>query len=487
VIGDEKRLLVTCRMGGVMADLSERDITNIVQYVMAELKQRGDAAVPATGIFPDLSRAVSAASVAQSTWMALPLEKRKQVIAHLRERLREHAQVLAWAAWRETGLGRYEDKIEKNLLNINKVPGIEDLEPIAWSGDHGLTLMERAPFGVCGSITPVTNPTATVIGNSIAMIAAGNSVVFNAHPSAKECSARTIAIINQAIVEAGGPANLVAGVAEPTIESAQELMKHPGTRLTLVTGGEAVVHVAMQSGKRAICAGPGNPPVVVDETADLDEAARGIIKGASFDNNIICTDEKNIIAVDAIADRLLAALRGLGCRILSQDEMARLEKVIFSEPAKPGKATGLNKKLIGQNPSVILKEIGVTVGDEVRLAIAEVPREHTLVWTEQMMPILPFVRVPNADDAIDFAIAVEGGRRHTAVIYSRHLDHLSRYAKEADVSIFVKNGPNLAGLGYGGEGFCSFSIAGTTGEGMTRPRTFTRERRCVLVDAFRIV
>jgi acyl-CoA reductase-like NAD-dependent aldehyde dehydrogenase len=470
-----------------MSELNERDISNIVQYVMAELKQRGGADSTATGIFPDISRAVSAAAVAQRMWMALPLENRKVVIAHLRERLREHAQVLAWAAWRETGLGRYEDKIEKNLLNINKVPGIEDLEPMAWSGDRGLTLMERAPFGVCGSITPVTNPAATVIGNSIAMISGGNAVVFNPHPSAKECSARTIAVINQAIVEAGGPANLVTGIAEPTIESAQELMKHPGTRLTLVTGGEAVVHVAMQSGKRAICAGPGNPPVVVDETADLDEAARGILKGASFDNNIICTDEKNIIAVDAIAERLIAALRGLGCRILTPDELARLEKVIFSEPAKPGKSTGLNKKLIGQNPSVILKEIGITVGDEVRLAIAEVAREHTLVWTEQMMPILPLVRVPTADDAIDFAIQVEGGRRHTAVIYSRHLDHLSRYAKEADVSIFVKNGPNLAGLGYGGEGFCSFSIAGTTGEGMTRPRTFTRERRCVLVDAFRII
>lgn len=471
-----------------MPELTERDINNIVQYVIAELQEkRGDATASVGGIFPDITRAVTAASRAQKMWIALPLEKRKEVIAHLRERLRENAQVLAWAAWRETGLGRYEDKIEKNLLNINKVPGIEDLEPIAWSGDRGLTLMERAPFGVCGSITPVTNPAATVIGNSIAMIAGGNSVVFNPHPSAKECSARTIAVINQAIIEAGGPANLVTGVAEPTIESAQELMKHPGTRLTLVTGGEAVVHVAMQSGKRAICAGPGNPPVVVDETADLDETARGIIKGASFDNNIICTDEKNIIAVDAIADRLIAALRGLGCRILTQDELARLEKVIFSEPVKPGKPTGLNKKLIGQNPSVILKEIGIAIDDQVRLAIAEVPREHTLVWTEQMMPILPLVRVPDADAAIDFAIAVEGGRRHTAVIYSRHLDHLSRYAKEADVSIFVKNGPNLAGLGYGGEGFCSFSIAGTTGEGMTRPRTFTRERRCVLVDAFRIV
>ncbi len=191
--------------------------------------------------------------------------------------------------------------------------------------------------------------------------------------------------------------------------------------------------------------------------------------------------------VDAIADKLIAALRGLGCYILSQDELSRLEKIIFAEAPKPNHHTALNKKMIGQNPSVILKEIGVNVSDDVRLAIAEVPREYTLVWTEQMMPILPLVRMPTADDAIDFAIAVEGGRRHTAVMYSRQLDHLSRMAKESNVSIFVKNGPNLAGLGYGGEGFCSFSIAGTTGEGMTRPRTFTRERRCTLVDSFRIV
>lgn len=470
-----------------MPELSERDVTNIVQSVLAELRERRPDAPAVTGLFPDVSRAVAAATRAHKMWMALPVEKRKEIIAHVRERLRENAQVLSWTAWRETGLGRYEDKIEKNLLVVNKTPGIEDLEPIAWSGDRGLTLLERAPFGVIGSITPVTNPTATVINNSIAMIAGGNGVVFNPHPSAKECSGRAVAVINQALVEAGGPANLVCSIAEPTIESAQELMKHPGTQLTLVTGGGAVVQVAMQSGKRAVCAGPGNPPIVVDETADLDQAARDIIKGASFDNNIICIDEKELIVVDAVADRLIAALRGQGCRILSQDEITRLEKVIFSEPMKPGKHTGLNEKMIGQNPSVILKEIGITVGDEVRLAIAEVPREHTLIWTEQMMPILPLVRVPHADDAIDFAIAAESGNKHTAVMHSRHLDHLSRMAKEINVSIFVKNGPCLAGLGYGGEGFTSFSIAGYTGEGMTRPKTFTRERRCVLVDAFRIV
>jgi acyl-CoA reductase-like NAD-dependent aldehyde dehydrogenase len=472
-----------------MAELTERDIASIVQYVLAELKQHqpNSSGAQTGGLYTDIGQAVAAASRAQKMWIVLPVEKRKEVIAHVRERMRESAQVLAWSAWRETGLGRYEDKIAKNLLVANKTPGIEDLEPMAWSGDRGLTLIECAPFGVIGSIIPVTNPTATIINNAIGMIAGGNAVVFNPHPSAKECSTRAIVAVNQAIVEAGGPANLVTGIPNPTIETAQDLMKHPGTAATMVTGGEAVVHVAMQSGKRAICAGPGNPPVVVDETADLDQAARDIVQGASFDNNIICVDEKTLIVVDAIADRLTAALRERGCYILTQEEIARLDKVIFSETGKPGQAAPLNKKMVGQNPSVILKEIGVTVSDEVRLAIAPVGREHPLVWTEQLMPVLPLVRVPNADDAIDFAIATEGGRRHSAAMHSKQLDHLSRMAKDINVSIFVKNGPCLAGLGYGGEGFTSVSIAGFTGEGMTRPRTFTRERRCVLVDAFRIV
>src|SRR5512142_2720548 len=296
-----------------MTDLNERDINNIVQYVIAELQGRSSDGGGTSGIFADVAGAVAASARAQKMWVALPLEKRKEVIAHLRERMREQAQVLAWAAWRETGMGRYEDKIQKNLLVANKTPGIEDLEPVAWSGDRGLTFLERAPFGVIGSITPVTNPIATTINNTIAMIAGGNSVVFNAHPSAKECTTRTIMGIGQAILEAGGPANLVTGIAVPTIESAQQLMKHPGTQLTMVTGGEAVVQVAMQSGKRAICAGPGNPPIVVDETADLDQAARDIVNGASFDNNVICTDEKNLIVVGSVADRLIAELRGLGC------------------------------------------------------------------------------------------------------------------------------------------------------------------------------
>ncbi|MDY7040866.1 MAG: aldehyde dehydrogenase family protein, partial [Chloroflexota bacterium] len=485
-------------------ELSEQRIQAIVQQVMADLRQqRGEttAQIPPTshepelteiqagtdGVFPDLDAAIAAARAAFQQINALPLARRDAIVAQMRQAAREHAQVLAHEAWQETDMGRYEDKIEKNLLVAEKTPGTEDLQPIAHTGDRGLTLIERAPYGVIGAITPSTNPTSTILCNSIGMVAAGNAVVFNCHPGAKSVSVHTVQILNQAIVRAGGPHNLITTVPEPTIESAQRMMKHPDVNLLAVTGGPGVVRVAMNSGKKAICAGPGNPPSVVDETADIEQAAADIIKGASFDNNLVCILEKEIIAVEAIADTLKAAMLRRGVVEITRHQMDRLLKVILAEDHGPGKHGVINKKFVGQNPSVILREIGMTVGDDVRLAIAEVPRDHQLVWTEQLMPIMPLVRVRSADEAIDLAKAAEQGMGHTATMHSKDLDNLSRMAREINTSIFVKNGPSIAGLGFGGEGYTSFSIASPTGEGLTSAKDFSRVRRCVLVDAFRIV
>lgn len=472
--------------------IDQRQIQGIVQEVVKGLKS-GPQTPSGTGnstlgIFNDVDSAVKAATAAYHRLDLLPLTRREDIIRHLRQAARDNAQVLAYEAWQETGMGRYEDKMEKNLLVADKTPGPEILQPIAWTGDRGLTLTERAPYGVIASITPSTNPTATIINNAIGMISAGNAVVFNVHPMAKGVSAHVVAIFNQAIQQAGGPPNLVTCTAEPTIQSAQELMQHPGVRLVVVTGGGAVVHEAMHSGKKAICAGPGNPPVIVDDTANLEQAARDIIKGGSFDNNVICTDEKEIIVVDAVADKLKATLKARGAVEITSWQLSRLLKVILSEDRGPGQHSVVNKAWVGKNAGRILKEIGVDAGDDVRLILAEVdnPR-HQLVWTEQLMPVMPLVRVRNADEAIDLAIEAEHGYRHTAVMHSKNLDNLSRMAREFGGSIFVKNGPNLAGLGYGGEGFTSFSIATPTGEGMTTARDFTRVRRCTLVDSFRIV
>lgn len=477
--------------------ISEEQIELIAQRVTDRLLKRskGVSEAPAVspgsqltdGVFADIDSATAAAFIAQRQLAGMTMAKRDQIIARMRQAMRDHTEELSRAALNETGLGRLEDKLAKNTLVIEKTPGTEDLRPQACSGDRGLTLVEPAPYGVIGAITPITNPTSTIICNSIGMVAAGNSVVFNVHPGARKVSIFNVQLLNRAIVDAGGPPNLITTVADPTIESAQELMAHPRVRLLVVTGGEGVVKVAMRSGKRAICAGPGNPPVVVDETADLEQAAQNIVLGASFDNNIVCVLEKEIIAVESIADDLKKSLCQHGCVEIADYQLRQLEKVIFQESYGPGKPAVVNKFYIGKCADVILRQIGVRVGKEIRLAIVEVPGDHPLVLTEQMMPVLPLVRVRNADEGIDLAIKVEHGFGHTAVMHSKNIDNLSRMAREVNCSIFVKNGPSVAGLGYGGEGYTSFSIASPTGEGLTSARSFTRERRCVMVDHFRIV
>ena len=487
--------------------LDEQRITEIVHKVVADLRSPGarpdkppassEAAAPSAaslapagsleGVFPDIDSAIAAAAAAQKRLLDLPMERRAALISAMRRAATESAPVISRAAWQETGMGRYEDKLEKNLLVAERTPGTEALQAQAWTGDRGLTLVELAPYGVIGAITPSTNPTSTIICNAIGMIAAGNAVVFNAHPGAKACSAQTVQILNQAIQRAGGPPNVITCPAEPTIESAQHLMRHPTIRLLVVTGGPGVVREAMKSGKKAICAGPGNPPVVVDETANLEQAGRDIVKGASFDNNVVCILEKEIIAVDSIADQLKAVMLQRGAVEISSWQLSRLMKVILAEDHGPGKHGVINKAFVGKSPSTILREIGVNVDESVRLVLAETDAQHQLVWTEQLMPVMPLVRARSADEAIELAKAVEQGMGHTAMIHSKDLDVLSRMSREINTSIFVKNGPSLAGLGFGGEGFTSFSIASPTGEGITSALDFARVRRCTLVDAFRIV
>jgi aldehyde dehydrogenase len=439
------------------------------------------------GVHATVGQAVDAAGRAFDAFRAAGLEVRKRIIASVRAVMLEHAQELAEMAHAETGLGRAADKVDKNRLVTTKTPGPEDLEPQSVTGDQGMTVTEYAPFGIVAAITPTTNPTSTIINNTISIVSAGNAVVFNPHPNSKRVCAHNVQLINRAITDAGGPPDLVTCVAEPTIATAKDLMHHAEVRLLLVTGGPGVVQEALKTDKRAVTAGPGNPPAVVDETADLEQAARDIVNGASFDNNVICTDEKTTIALAPIADRLLQAMGRHGAYVLKEHELKRLERVIFTELGPPNKPGRIDPRWIGKDAGTILAEIGVRADDDVRLLVAPVPNEHSLVWTEQMMPVMPVTRVHDVDRAIDLARRSEHNFRHTASIHSTNVDVITRMARVMNCSIFVANGPTYSGLGHGGEGFCSFSIATPTGDGMTRPRTFSRERRIALVGSLRIV
>lgn len=477
-------------------NIDERQIHAIVQQVIAELGLQTDRPAQMTrsqssgqyGQFTAIEDAIAAAEVAFHRLQETTLELRATMIAAMRQAILDNLELLARMAFEETKIGNWQDKIKKNQVAATKTPGLEDLKPDAVTGDHGLTVTELAPYGIIGSITPMTNPSETIINNGICMIAAGNAVVFNAHPLAKRVTMKAVELVNQAIVRVGGPDNLLTGVVEPTLDTAGVLMKDPRIRLLVVTGGGGVVKAAMSSGKKVIAAGPGNPPVVVDETADLVKAARSIVDGATVDNNICCTSEKEIIVVDAVADELKRHLKAYKTYELTGSQTDALVDLIFDRWRGVGcKDAVLNRKFVGQEARTILSALGITAPDGIRMILVETPKDHPLVWKEQMMPVMPLVRVRDVDEAIQFAKEVEQGCGHTAIMHSRNVEKLSKMARYINTTIFVKNGPSYAGLGFGGEGPTCWTIASPTGEGPTTPRTYTRPRRCVLVDSFRIV
>jgi aldehyde dehydrogenase len=473
--------------------LQREDIESIVSEVLKKLAATVPAAAVGTsdtggewGVFQRLEEAVTAASAAYRRLDTVAL--RERVVDVIRRAARANARRLAEMAVEETGMGRIEDKVRKNLLVADRTPGPESLYPSAMSGDTGLTLVENAAWGVIASVTPSTNPAATVINNSISMISGGNAVVFAPHPSAKRVTQETIRILNKAIFEEAGINNLMTCVRQPSIETAQQLFTFPGIHLLVVTGGEAVVEAARKTtNKRLIAAGAGNPPVVVDETADLPRAARSIYDGASFDNNIVCCDEKEIIAVDSIANDLKRELAGCGAAEITREQAEAVARVVLLD--YPGANPRPNPKWVGRDAAELAKASGFSVPESCRLLIVDAGRDVDYVFAriEQMMPLVPVLRSRDFNEALDWAIRLERDRKHTASLHSRDIDHMDAMARRVNTSLFVKNGPCIAGLGAGGEGWTSMTISTPTGEGVTNARTFVRLRRCTLVGSFRIV
>ena len=442
------------------------------------------------GIYADMNDAIDAATAGYKAIRAMSLEEREKVIAKVRELCRQEAPIMAKLGVAETKMGRVEHKTAKHMLVADKTPGTADIVAQVKTGDYGLTLTEMAPFGVVGSITPSTNPSETVICNSIGMIAAGNGVVFNPHPNAIATSNYAVDLINRASASVGGPNVLVASVVKPTLDTAQIMYKHPNIRLLVCTGGPGVVRSVLSSGKKAIGAGAGNPPVIVDDTANIPKAAKDIIDGCTFDNNLPCIAEKEVFAFKNIADQLISEMQNNGAYMITPEQAGKLANIVLVDSKNP--KTGIVKKTVsrdcvGRDAAVLLEKIGVKVGGDIRCIICETGFDHPFVQHELMMPILPIVRVNDIDQAIDLAVKAEHGNRHTAHMHSKNIDHLTRFARAVETTIFVKNAPSYAGIGFGGEGHTTFTIAGPTGEGLTSARSFTRFRRCVLSESFRII
>jgi aldehyde dehydrogenase len=464
-------------------------IRGVIQQVLAQMRtsqvsaRNGQSAQ--RGVFADVESAVAAAREAQRAFEARGLEDRRKAVACIRKICRERAEELGREELEETKIGRLPHKIEKLQVIADRIPGVEFLRTEAFSGENGVSLQEYAPFGVIGVITPVTHSLPTLACNAINMLAAGNALVCNPHPSGARIACKGVHLFNQAIFDAIGIDNLLTIIEKPTLESAQAIFDHRDVRMLCVTGGPAVGRAALRSPKRAIVAGPGNPPVVVDETADLDNAARSIVEGAAYDNNLLCIGEKEVFAVAAIFDELCDLMTRYKAVRLDAGQIASLTKAAFVKDAKGHEM--VNKDLIGQDAAVLAERAGVKVPADTELLFGETDELHPFVDHEQMMPFVPFVRVPDVDTAIALAKKYEHGFKHTSIIHSRNVETITRMGREMDTTLFVQNGPSTAGLGSGGEGYLSFSIATPTGEGVTTPMTFTRQRRSTTVRGMRVL
>jgi len=465
-------------------------IRNVVAEVLSSLRNGHGHAAPVNGkprpwgVFDNVEEAVAVASAAQRKFESVGISGRKKAVDCIRKICIERAEELGRAEFEETKIGRLTHKIEKLIVAAERTPGVEFLRSDAFSGENGVSLTEYAPFGVIGVITPVTHSLPTLAGNAINMLASGNSIVCNPHPSGARIACRGVELFNHAIHQAIGIDGLITIVRNPTLESAQAIFDNREIRLLCVTGGPAVGRAALRSPKRAIVAGPGNPPVVVDETADLDNAARSIIKGGAYDNNLLCIGEKEVFAVESIFNDLLAAMRNAGAVQLDGKQIEALTKAAFV--TVDGKEV-VHKDLIGADAAVLAERAGLKVPASCELIFGETDENHPFVDHEQMMPFVPFVRAKDVDHAIALAKKWEHNFKHTAIIHSRNVETITRMGKEMDTTLFIQNGPSMAGLGLGGEGYLSFSIATPTGEGVTTPLTFTRQRRTSTIGGMRIL
>jgi aldehyde dehydrogenase len=483
------------------ASLDESAIRSIVDEVLGRLDGRAApatvppppiAAAPAPGKDGVFTCAKAAASAAHGAFVQLRRggwEARARVVEIVKTLCRQNAEAWGKLELDETKIGRLDHKIEK-LQIVRFVPGTEWIRPYGMSGDHGISMEEHTPFGVVAAITPSTHSIPTLSGNIINIVAAGNAVVFNPHPGAARCAAHAVQAYNQAIRRETGIDNLVCTVLPPTLDSFNALCQAPEVRLLCVTGGPGVVAAAMKSGKRALCAGPGNPPAVVDACASPGNAARDIIRGAAYDNNLLCIGEKECFVVESIANAFMEALERHGGARLTARQLETLTAKAFT--AAPGKEAGcaphpvLNRDVVGRDAAILAEWAGLQVPSGTQILFAETNSDHPFVIEEQMCPVLPIVRVKNIEEAIEAAAKAEHGYKHSAMIHSLNVAHMTAMLRALDTTIFVKNGPCMAGLGLGGEGYLSYSICTTTGEGITTPLTFTRTRRCVMVDQLQI-
>jgi aldehyde dehydrogenase len=481
-----------------MSQLSEAAIRDVVTEVLSKLQtSSGRVTAPSIqskpgrhGVFDDAASAASAARGGFEQLKKTGYAGRAKVVEIVKQMCADNAERWGKIEFEETKIGRLDHKIEK-LQGIRNVLGTEFLNPHGMSGDAGITMDESAPWGVIGAISPVTHSVPTIAGNIVNMAAAGNAIVVNPHPGGAAVAALAVNEFNEAIKAELGISNLITTVEKPTLDSFNDLCASDDVNLLCITGGPGVVDAAMKTGKRAICAGPGNPPVVVDDCTALDfrKVAKDIILGGGYDNNLLCIGEKQVFVVGNSYKPFMDAMKGEGAVLLSNAQLEAIKKEVFDIKNGAGGCSHavLNREYVGASAAKLARIAGLNIDPNTEMLIAETGADDLFVIEEQMMPLMPIVKANTFDQAVGMAKVSEHGYKHSAMIHTMNVSRMTQMGREMDTTIFVKNGPCVAGLGLGGEGYISFSIATTTGEGITTPRTFTRFRRCTLVDNLNII
>ena len=429
------------------------------------------------GVFENIQDAVDAAAKAyEELSMNFSTEERQAFIDAIKEEGLKVVNEETRYEFEETGYGRLEEKLVKNYGSIAENPGTESLQHKVMASGKGVTVEFAAPVGLVGALTPVTNGFVTVFCNTMSMLAAGNTIVFNPHPAGKMSAAKAVDIINRAVVAKGGPANVCTCTDNPTKDSLKVIMDDPKVAMMIGTGGPAMVATLMAGTKKVVAAGPGNVPVVVDETVDAKAAAQTLYNFIPFENNMLCITEKVAFVVEDVYDDFIEGMREAGARILTEEEKHKCEEALLI-PHEPYYEP--NKKFVGKDANVCLKAAGIEVDESVdlKLAIIECANEDPYVACEQLMPVFPVVKCKDAQDAMEKAIVAEHGYHHSAAIWTKDLDRATWYGRRIGVTCLAMNGPTVGATGVGGTGFGSSTIATTTGEGFTTPNTFTRVRR----------
>jgi len=393
-----------------------------------------------------LVRAAKAAQARLATFSQAEIDR---ICAAMAQAGHDHAQELARQAVAETGFGRVEDKVVKNLFACDRVwAAIKDVHTVGIIADdpvRGITEV-GVPLGVIAGVIPSTNPTSTAMFKAIISVKAGNAIVMTPHPGAKACTQAAARIVAEAGQAAGLPAGAVSCISHPTLDGTTALMGHPDVALTLATGGPGMVRAAYSSGNPAIGVGPGNGPAYIERTADIPVAVRRIIDSKTFDNGTICASEQSIVTEDCIRDQVIAELTRQGGYFLRPGEKEAVGAILMRAD------NTMNPAVVGRTAERIAEMAGVSVPAGTRVLLGfETEVGHKFPYSrEKLCPVLGFYSAPDWQSACDLCIRIllHEGAGHSMTIHSRDEDVIREFACQKPVSRLLVNTPAaLGGIG----------------------------------------